>query len=312
MSRFNAEQLDAAQLGSAGSSTHTTTTSQRTSRTSGAHPGSSRLGGAHPGTAREIVALFSDATLEQIPELCKRYREDPRLQVKHALASVRRRYDKEQAERARVRAMYERMEAFAPTASSDSSASSAIIVGIDEVGRGALAGPLTVCAVALPADPIIWGLNDSKRLTPHKRELLAAQISARALAIGTAHVEPQRIDEIGMGAAVRFAMAQALKDTQLEPDVVLIDGNPVHIHPKEHCIVKGDAQVACIAAASIVAKVTRDALMVEYDAKYPQYHFAHSKGYGSAEHIAAIKAYGLTPLHRVSFCGNFLETPSLF
>lgn len=285
-----------------------------------------QLNGARPGTAREIVALFSDATLEQIPELCKRYREDPRLQVKHALASAQRRYDKEQAERARVRAMYERMEAFvSPGSSSDvagfstlayspssSSSSSGIIVGIDEVGRGALAGPLTVCAVALPTKSIIWGLNDSKQLTPHKRELLAAQISARALAIGTAHIEPHRIDEIGMGAAIRLAMAQALKDTKLTPDAVLIDGNPVHIHPKEHCIVKGDAQIACIAAASIVAKVTRDALMVEYDAQYPQYHFAHSKGYGSAEHIAAIKAYGLTPLHRVSFCGNFLETPSLF
>ena len=97
-----------------------------------------------------------------------------------------------------------------------------------------------------------------------------------------------------------------------DPDCVLIDGNPMHVHPKEKTLVKGDARIACIAAASIVAKVTRDAIMVAYDAEYPEYHLAECKGYGSAAHIEAIRQIGLSPIHRVSFCGNFLETPSLF
>ncbi|MGL5174397.1 MAG: ribonuclease HII, partial [Olsenella sp.] len=112
--------------------------------------------------------------------------------------------------------------------------------------------------------------------------------------------------------ALRMAMAGAIEDTGVEPDCVLIDGNPVHVHPKEKTLVKGDARVACIAAASIVAKVTRDALMVSYEDEYPGYHLAESKGYGSPEHIAAIREKGLSKIHRASFCGNFLETQRLF
>jgi ribonuclease HII len=107
-------------------------------------------------------------------------------------------------------------------------------------------------------------------------------------------------------------MAKAIEDAGVEPDCVLIDGNPVHVHPKEKTLVKGDARIAAIAAASIVAKVTRDSIMVAYDEEYPGYHLAECKGYGSAAHIAAIRERGLTPIHRVSFCGNFLETPPLF
>ena len=115
-----------------------------------------------------------------------------------------------------------------------------------------------------------------------------------------------------MAQALRAAMSGAIKDAGVEPDCVLIDGNPMHVHPKERTLVKGDARIAAIAAASIVAKVTRDHLMVAYDDEYPEYHLAECKGYASAEHIAAIRAHGLTPIHRFSFCGNFLETPSLF
>lgn len=107
-------------------------------------------------------------------------------------------------------------------------------------------------------------------------------------------------------------MAGAIEDARVDPDCVLIDGNPMHVHPKEKTLVKGDARIACIAAASIVAKVTRDSMMVAYDEEYPGYHLAQCKGYASAEHIAAIKEKGLSPIHRVSFCGNFLETPPLF
>ena len=260
-------------------------------------------GAARPATAREIAATIADAPLEEIAALAERYGEDPRKQVQGAVAAALRRLEREEAERGRVRGMYALMRELG---------GDGIVLGVDEVGRGALAGPLTVCAVALPDDPVIWGLNDSKKLTPARRETVAAQVADVALAVGIAHVEPASIDAVGMGCALRRAMALAIADAGVDPDAVLIDGNPVHVHERETCIVKGDSRVACIAAASIVAKVTRDALMVTLDEEYPGYHLAESKGYGSPEHIAAIRARGLTPLHRVSFCGNFLETPTLF
>ena len=258
---------------------------------------------SRPATAREVVGMLSDAPLDEARELVERYREDPRKQVMRAVEVARRRIEREEAERDRVEAMY---------ALERELGGDGVVVGVDEVGRGALAGPLTVAAVRLPASPIVWGLNDSKQLTPSRREALAAQIADVALAIGIAHVEPASIDALGMAPSLRQAMARAVGDTGLDPDCVLIDGNPVHAHPAERCLVKGDARVASIAAASIVAKVTRDALMVAYDEEYPGYHLAESKGYGSAEHIAAIRERGLTPIHRVSFCGNFLETARLF
>ena len=259
--------------------------------------------GPRPATAREIAATLSDAPLEEARRLVERYAEDPRKQVAHAVEVTRRRIAREDAERARVRGLYELQRELG---------GKGVVVGVDEVGRGALAGPLTVAAVCLPDEPIVWGLNDSKQLTPARREALAAEIADVAVAIGIAHVESTSIDAVGMAASLRHAMAAAIRDTGLEPDRVLIDGNPVHVHPAEVCVVKGDARIACVSAASIVAKVTRDALMVAYDEEYPGYHLAESKGYGSAEHIAAIRERGLTPIHRVSFCGNFVETPRLF
>ena len=256
-----------------------------------------------PVTAREIAAALSDAPLEEARSLVERYAEDPRKQVARAVEATRRRIAREQAERNRVLDMYATMRELG---------GDGVVLGVDEVGRGALAGPLTVAAVALPNDPMIWGLNDSKQLSPARREALAAVVADVALAIGIAHVKPAAIDAVGMACALRQAMARAIADAGVEPDAVLIDGNPVHVHPRERCVVKGDARVACIAAASIVAKVTRDALMVALDEEHPGYHLAESKGYGSAEHIAAIRARGCSSVHRVSFCGNFLETPSLF
>lgn len=256
-----------------------------------------------PAPAKEVVALFHDASYEEVPGLVERYHGDSRAQVQKALATLMRRHERERAERDRVEAMY---------ALQGELSGNGLALGVDEVGRGAIAGPLTVCAVALPDEPIIWGLNDSKQLTPAKREELAMQIADNALAIGIAHIEPASIDAVGMGVAVRMGMAQAIENAGIDPDAVLIDGNPVHVHPREKTLVKGDARIACIAAASIVAKVTRDAMMVSYAREYPDYHWDACKGYGSKEHIQAIREKGLTPLHRVSFCGNFVETPSLF
>ncbi|MGN0037956.1 MAG: ribonuclease HII [Coriobacteriales bacterium] len=181
-----------------------------------------------------------------------------------------------------------------------------VAAGLDEVGRGPLAGPLTVAAVVLPPEPQIVGLDDSKKVSPKRREELALQIMDTALAFGIAHIEPQEIDACGMAASLRACMLRALKSCGLEPDCVLIDGNPLNIHPRERSVVKGDGSVACIAAASILAKVTRDHIMEAYAQSYPEYGFESNKGYGSAAHIAAIREHGPCPLHRMSFLGKIL------
>ena len=241
-------------------------------------------------TAHEVAALFACANEDEFARLEERYADDPRKQVQHAREVAKRRLARERGEHERVLAMYAKARELGGPG---------LVLGVDEVGRGALAGPLTVAAVALPDEPIVWGINDSKQLTPAQREVLA-------------HVEPASIDAVGMGVALRMAMKHAIDDAGVDADAVLIDGNPVHVSPKEVTLVKGDARVSCIAAASIVAKVTRDALMVSLAEEYPEYHLAECKGYGSPEHIAAIREHGLSPIHRVSFCGNFLETPPLF
>lgn len=254
-------------------------------------------------SATQVAAELSSAPIEELPGLLERYAEDPRKQVQTARERARRRMEREQADHDRVDAMYAAMEELG---------GSGVVVGVDEVGRGSVAGPLTVCAVCLPREPHIWGLNDSKKLSPARRERLAEEIAQVATAIGFCHIPAAEIDRVGMATALRRAVAGAVADTGLEPDCVLMDGNPLGAVEHERDVVHGDATVACIAAASIVAKVTRDAHMVELDAIYPGYHFAKSKGYASPEHIAAIRSHGLTEEHRVSFCGNFLETERLF
>lgn len=254
-------------------------------------------------SASRIAAELGSAPLDEIEALVERYSEDPRVQVAKACERALRRLERERAERDRVDAMYRTMAELG---------GSGVVVGVDEVGRGSVAGPLTVCAVCLPDEPRIWGVNDSKQLSPQKRCLLAARIAEVATAIGICHIPAARIDETGMARSLRAAVAGAVSDTGLNPDCVLMDGNPLGAVPNERNVVHGDAKVACIAAASIVAKVTRDELMVELDAEYPGYHLAQSKGYASSEHIAAIREHGLSPIHRASFCGNFLETATLF
>lgn len=254
-------------------------------------------------SAAQVAGELASAPFEEICALCERYADDPRTQVQKARERALRRHEKERAERERVDKLYENMRELG---------GAGVVVGVDEVGRGSVAGPLTVCAVCLPDEPRVWGINDSKQLTPAKREVLAVLIAECARAIGICHIPPERIDEVGMARALREAVAGAVADTGLTPDCVLMDGNPLGAVPNERDVVKGDARVACIAAASIVAKVTRDELMVELDAEYPGYHLAQSKGYASPEHIQAIKERGLSPIHRVSFCGNFLETARLF
>ena len=144
-------------------------------------------------------------------------------------------------------------------------------------------------------------------LLAKRREELAVQVRSLALGIGIAHIQPEEIDAAGMSASLRVAFKRALERCGVQADAVLIDGNPLNIHPKETCIVKGDGKVACIAAASVIAKVTRDALMVELSETYPAYGFETNKGYGSSAHIDALREFGPSEVHRRSFLGNILN-----
>ena len=182
------------------------------------------------------------------------------------------------------------------------------LCGIDEVGRGPLAGPVYAAAVILPKDSDILYLNDSKKLSEKKREELYDVIMEKAVAVGVGSSSCERIDEINILQATFEAMTKAVNSLSVKPAALLIDA--VHIPQLEEyrqvSIIKGDAKSVSIAAASIIAKVTRDRVMKELAKQYPEYGFESNKGYGSAEHIAAIKKYGPCPIHRRSFIGNFV------
>lgn len=176
------------------------------------------------------------------------------------------------------------------------------ICGVDEVGRGPLAGPVVCAAVIMPLDDIIEGVDDSKKLTAKKREILSEKILEKAIACRICRVEPQIIDEINILQATRLCMKNAVEGLEIAPDFVLTDGNmTLDISIPQRSLIKGDALSYSIGAASIVAKVHRDKLMKEYAKVYPQYGFESNVGYGSKKHIEAIKEFGLTPLHRRSF-----------
>ncbi|MCR5374294.1 MAG: ribonuclease HII [Lachnospiraceae bacterium] len=183
-----------------------------------------------------------------------------------------------------------------------------MICGIDEVGRGPLAGPVMAGAVILPKGCRIHDINDSKKLSEKKREMLYDIIMQEAVAVGIGVIGPERIDEINILQATYEAMRAAIKNLNVVPDILLNDAVTIPgVEIKQVPIIKGDAKSITIGAASIVAKVTRDRYMVEVAAKYPEYGFGSNKGYGSAAHIAAIKEYGPTPLHRRTFIKNFIE-----
>jgi ribonuclease HII len=176
-----------------------------------------------------------------------------------------------------------------------------VVAGVDEVGRGALAGPLTVAAVILDAGCRIHGLDDSKRLAPATRERIALQVRERAVAFCIVHVEAAEVDAIGIGRAVRVGMSRALAALTPAPDHALVDGNDARLDMPATAVVGGDRHCACIAAASVIAKVERDALMRGLAAEFPAYGLELNKGYGTSEHIAAVAALGPSPIHRRSF-----------
>ncbi len=182
------------------------------------------------------------------------------------------------------------------------------IAGVDEVGRGPLAGPVTVCAVIMPLSEgeIIPEVTDSKKLSAKKREKLCALILERAVACNVVSLPPEYIDEVNILQATKEAMRRALSGLEVKPDIALIDAVDIETVCPVKAIIKGDLLSYSISCASIVAKVTRDKIMDDYALVYPQYAFEKNKGYGTAAHIAAIKEYGITPIHRRTFVKNFI------
>lgn len=180
------------------------------------------------------------------------------------------------------------------------------ICGVDEVGRGPLAGPVVCAAVIMPLDDIIGGVDDSKKLTAKRREILAAQIQQKAIACHISLIEPQIIDEINILEATKLCMKQAVEGLSVKADFAMTDGNmTLDLSVPQESIIKGDEKSYLIGCASIVAKVFRDGLMDELAVTYPEYDFVHNKGYGTKKHAEAINKFGLTPIHRKSFTKNF-------
>ncbi len=182
------------------------------------------------------------------------------------------------------------------------------IGGVDEAGRGPLAGPVVASVVVFDEKTIIYGVNDSKKLSPQKREELFAIIKEKALDYGIGIVNNEEIDEFNILNATHMAMKKAINNLKNKPDYLLIDATKIpNINITQNPIIKGDSKSISIAAASILAKVTRDKIMEEYNEIYPEYGFLKHKGYGTQEHYDAIKAYGITPIHRKSFLKSILN-----
>lgn len=182
------------------------------------------------------------------------------------------------------------------------------VAGIDEAGRGPLAGPVVVACAIMPADSMIEGVNDSKKLSEKKREVLYEKIIQEAICYGVGIVNQEEIDEMNILQATKKGLTMAIKSMKIKPNGILVDAltgiDTLGIPYKS--MIKGDANSYSIASASIIAKVTRDRIMREWDKVYPEYGFAGHKGYGTAKHIAAIKEYGLCPLHRKTFTTHFI------
>ncbi len=181
------------------------------------------------------------------------------------------------------------------------------ICGIDEVGRGPLAGPVTCTAVIMPLDDLIQGVNDSKKVSAAKREKLYDILIGKAIAVSTVSYSPEQIDRMNILNATKACMGDAVNSLSVAPDVVLVDALKLDIKYPTYGIIHGDALSYSIGAASIIAKVTRDRYMREMATVYPEYDFASNVGYGTAKHIAALKVYGATPIHRNTFIKNFVN-----
>lgn len=249
-------------------------------------------------TIGAIKKEFQAAEDTMLPVFVETYAADGRSGVQALVNQAKKRLQKLEAERERIHRLgkYEREYAQYD-----------YICGIDEVGRGPLAGPVVAGAVILPKDCEILYINDSKKLSAKKREELYDIIMEQAVATGIGMVSPQRIDEINILQATYEAMREAISKLSVTPDILLNDAVTIpQMDIPQVPIIKGDAKSISIGAASIIAKVTRDRLMEEYEKIMPEYGFASNKGYGSGAHIEAIKTYGPSPIHRMTFIKNFL------
>ena len=249
-------------------------------------------------TIQQIKNEFEAANENMLPLLFEKYETDERSGVKKILASYRKKQEKLFAERERLKKM---------TVYEEQYKDYEYICGIDEAGRGPLAGPVVAGAVILPKDCEILYLNDSKQLSAKKRDELYDEIIEKAICAEVGIVGPAVIDEINILQATYEAMRTAVSKLKIKPQILLNDAVTIpDINIKQVPIIKGDAKSVSIPAASIIAKVTRDRLMIEYDKIMPEYQFASNKGYGSAEHIKVLKEIGASAIHRQSFIKNFV------
>ena len=237
-------------------------------------------------------------SIAELDQFIVQHEVDERAGVKKIVESARKSIQKYQQELVRMENMKQYEKQYEEYS---------YIAGIDEVGRGPLAGPVVTCAVILPKDCSLLYINDSKKLSEKKREELCGKIKDCAVSWSIGMADHTVIDEINILQATYQAMREAINGLEQQPDLLLNDAVTIpDVQVKQVPIIKGDAKSISIAAASIIAKVTRDAMMVAYDRIYPQYDFANNKGYGSAKHLEALKKYGPCPIHRNSFIKNLV------
>ena len=246
---------------------------------------------------KEIEYILKETPINQLLDTIKQYEQDERSGVQKLIKQYQKKYKIHEA----LVSEWEMRMAFDEVFDQHE-----VVIGIDEVGRGPLAGPVVAAAVVLPSDAQLLGLKDSKQLSHAKKEELYDAIKKQALAIGVGVIDAQRIDEINILQATFEAMRQALSQIQTQYQCILVDGNKEipNISCKQEAIIGGDNKSASIAAASVIAKVTRDRMMEEYAKLYPGYDWESNKGYGSQKHYDGIRQQGITPLHRKSFLKN--------
>ncbi|MFY4773868.1 ribonuclease HII [Metabacillus sp. RGM 3146] len=244
-------------------------------------------------TVKEISRMLQEVTSLDDP-LVKRSLEDDRKAVQQLVKGWIRNYERNK----QLEMQFNRMSSFEREARKNGHI---LIAGIDEAGRGPIAGPVVAAAVILKEDFFLLGLTDSKQLTKTKRDLYFETIVEEALAFSVGIVKEKEIDEINIYQAAKKAMIQAVQGLSETPDMLLIDAMELSINIKEQSLIKGDSRSISIAAGSVIAKVTRDRLMEEIAREFPMYGFEKHMGYGTKEHIEAIKKYGITPYHRKSF-----------
>ncbi len=256
-----------------------------------------------PKSIQEIKAEFEGTDLSGRERLCRLYEADGRAGVLKLIEKTRKEKEKLDKEYARIEGMLSYEKEYG---------SFSCICGIDEAGRGPLAGPVVAGAVILPKDSRILYLNDSKKLTPGKRDELFDIIMEEAVSVGVGVVDAGRIDEINILQATYEAMREAISKLSCAPDLLLNDAVTIPgVDVPQVPIIKGDAKSLSIAAASVIAKVTRDRMMAAFDELYPGYGFGVNKGYGTKEHIEKLKACGPSPIHRATFIKNFCALPSV-